>query len=235
MSINAKCLIGNPALRTIFLLLVAILCFGGCGASRPLHDDSVLTPTSFVSRVEHQCHVAYTHPRVIGEPLGFQCGETASRAHFSVLYTRILRCAVFVTLVADTGLDRAQGCSSPARHPPGGTITCESDGTLAVAARTLPRMWSATVLLNSGQEVTSNILSLSAIDRSRWGGVYFNVLRSGAPMNAVLVERDQAGHVFHRLSLTPIGRCVGNGRTDGLENFSKGIQDGAEASLGPSS
>jgi hypothetical protein len=125
-----------------------------------------------------------------------------------VIYTRLVRCSPFATIVVDAGKDRSQGCISASPRRRAGTITCESDGTLAVAARTLPRAQSATVLLSSGQIATATVLSFNANDRDRWGGVYFNVLRSRAVRRAVLVERDQSRRVLRHLLLTPVGNCV---------------------------
>ncbi len=192
----------------VLALPLAMLCFDGCGDNKSSHTGSPVTSSSFVAKVEHLCRVVYTKPPVMGEALGFTCGETASGARIGVIYTRLLRCAPFATIVADTGRDRAQGCISSTPRRRAGTITCEKDGTLAVAARTLPQTRSATLLLSSGQEVGGNILSLNANDRDRWGGVYFNVLRARTATKAVLIERDQSGRVSRRVLLTPMGNCL---------------------------
>ena len=192
----------------IIAVPLAILCLGGCGDTKSDHSGSAVTSSSYVANVEHQCGVVYTRPHVVGEALGFTCGETASGERFGVIYTRLLRCSPFATIVATAGKDRAQGCISPTPRRSAGTVTCESGGTVTVTARTLPQIWSATVRLSSGKEATANILSLNAKDRERWGGVYFNVLRARTAAKAVLSERDRSGRVRRRLLLTSVGNCV---------------------------
>lgn len=191
----------------VFAIPLAMLCFCGCGDDQSSHRGLAVTLSSFVAKVERQCGVVYTKSQVMGEALGYTCGQTASGAHFGVIYTRLLRCSPFATIVVDAGKDRSQGCISSSPRLRAGSITCESDGTLTVAARTLPQARSATVLLSSGQKATANILSVNADDRDRWGGVYFNVLRSRIATKAVLIEHDQSGRVLRRLALTRIGNC----------------------------
>lgn len=203
----------KPSMRPVkpgitLALLLVMMCIDGCADSKSSYSDPIVTSRSFVSKVERQCGVVYTKPKVIGEALGFTCAHTISGGRLGVIYTRILRCSPFAIIVVNVGEDRMQGCISSVPRRLAGTITCESDGTLAVAARTQPQTRSATVQLSSGEEATSSIFSLNAIDRDRWGGVYFNVLSSRTPVKAVLIERDQAGRAFHRLSLTPVGRCL---------------------------
>ena len=204
-----KHLAGTSALGTVLALLLATMCIGGCGDSRsePHGPTSALAPRSFIAKVEHQCGVVYTKLKIRGKALGFTCGKTANGAHFGATFTRRPRCTPFITVVVNAGEDRTQGCATSTTARPTGTITCESNNTLTVAARTLPGIRSATVRLSTGQEATSGILSLNAVDRERWGGVYFNVLTSRMPPRAVLIERDQAGRTLHRLSLIPVGMC----------------------------
>jgi hypothetical protein len=192
---------------TTLAFLLTLLCFSGCGSSGSRRHSVVPTPSSYIAGAEHQCGVVYGSPRVIGEPLGFMCGKAANMTRFAVIYTRRLRCSLFATIVAGIGEDRMQGCLSSKIDSPAGTITCENDDTVAIAARTLPRARSATLLLSTGRRVTSKVFSLNETELDRWGGVYFNVLTLRTAVTALLVERDKAGHAFHRLLLVPIGRC----------------------------
>jgi hypothetical protein len=148
-----------------------MILLGGCGSNRSGLHGSGSVPRSFIVEVEHQCRVVYTKLKVSGEALGYTCGKTASGAHFGATFTRRPRCTPFVVVVVNTGEDRTQGCATSTTARPTGTITCESNNTLTVAARTLPGVRSATVRLSTGLEATSDILSLNAADRERWGGV----------------------------------------------------------------
>jgi hypothetical protein len=198
------------AIKQSFIVLTSsfmLLCLGGCGDVWSGHHGSGSVSNSYISKVEHQCGVVYTPPSVKGEPLGFMCGEAASGVHFAVTYTHRPHCSLFATIVAGVGENRTQGCIASTPGRPTGTITCASNNTLTIAARTGPRAQSATLRLSTGKEMTSTILSFNAIDRRHWGGIYFNVLAFGMLARAVLIERDQAGHVLHRLLLTPVGTC----------------------------
>jgi hypothetical protein len=190
----------------LLVFSLAIPWLSGCGDSGSHRGDAAPTKGSFIAEVEHRCNVVYPPPSVKGDALGYTCGETTSGAHFGATFTRRPRCLRFMTLV-DTDRDRFQQCLAAAPSSPRGAVFCRNN-LVVLAARTLPRIQSATVLLSTGQKLASQkILALNTADRERLGGFFFDVLASRIPTSAVLVEHDQGGRIVRHLQLVPVPGC----------------------------
>jgi len=188
---------------TVLCLVTTLFICGGCGTVMNLRAP---TSRTFVAEVERQCKLAYSQPSPRGPALGFVCGSSVDKAvHFAAIFTRRVECPVFITLVA-SGAYRAQGCIGTAARVPEGRVTCTSD-TMAIWARVLARAQYASVQLSAKATTTSKILSLNPASQARWGGAYFEVLKTRRPVTPVLVERDRAGRVVGRSTLFRVGEC----------------------------
>jgi len=190
-------------MRGMLCAVSLTMLFGGCGDSVSRQASSLRVS---VAEAEHRCNVAYMRPRPKGEVLSFACGASGDTlGHYGAIYTRRVRCPVFITLVDSVGY-RAQGCIGTAPRAPEGRVVCRG-ATAIVWARVLGRAHMVSVSLGRGSASVSNVLSLNAATRARWGGAYFEALHAWKPATAVLTERDREGRIVGRTSLFRSGAC----------------------------